>query len=167
MRKFLIIVTTIIVAGCNNLFSQRVGSGDNLGFGIILGEPTGLTLKYYTEPREALVFNLGASYFGSPRLSADYFWHFDAFNSDVAAIYAGPGVVFGFGEGRGFWYKDKGGVFFRDDNEFGLGVRGMFGINLLLRRTPLEFFVELGVLLGLAPDFGSGVDAALGMRFYP
>jgi len=30
-----------------------------------------------------------------------------------------------------------------------------------------EFFFEIGVLLGLVPDFGSAVDVALGMRFYP
>jgi hypothetical protein len=168
MRKLLIIVTTVLVVGSSNIFSQSIGRGDNLGFGIIIGDPTGLTLKYYVESREALVFDLGASYFGSPRISADYIWHFNAFESDVASLYAGPGAVIGFGESRGFWYNDRGDKFYiRDKGDVGLGVRGIFGVNFIPRRTPLEFFLELGVLLGLAPDFGSGVDAAIGMRFYP
>jgi hypothetical protein len=167
MRKFILIVTLLLVIGSSELFSQRIGGGDNFGFGIVLGEPTGLTLKWYVERDKALVFDLGASYFGSPRISADYIWHFDAFRSDVAKLYAGPGLVLGIGESRGFWYKEKGNVFVRGDNEIGIGARGIFGVNFIPRETPLEFFLELGVLLALAPDFGSGVDAAIGMRFYP
>lgn len=167
MRKILFIVTAIMFAASTQVFSQSIGKGDNFGFGIILGEPTGLTLKVYTEPREALIFNIGASYFGSPRIDVDYIWHFEAFNSDVVSLYAGPGLVFGIGESNGFWYKDRGKFYVRDKNQLGLGVRGMFGLNFVPRRTPLEFFLEFGVLLGLAPEFGSAVDAALGMRFYP
>jgi hypothetical protein len=166
MRKLLFIVTAFLLITAAEGYAQRIGGGDNFGFGIILGDPTGLTVKYYTEPGKALVFDLGASYFGSPRISGDYIWHFDAFNSDVTNLYAGPGLVLGFGEGSG-WYGKDGRFFTRDKNDLGIGVRGIFGLNFVPRRTPLEFFVELGVLLGLAPSFGSGVDAALGMRFYP
>jgi hypothetical protein len=167
MHKLLIIVTVFLITYSTENYAQRIGGGDNFGFGIVLGDPTGLTLKYYTESTEAFVFTLGSSYFGSPRLGADYVWHFDAFTSDVTKLYAGPGAVIGFGESRGFWY-DKGDRFFvRDNNGAGFGVRGIFGVNFIPRRTPLEFFVELGVLLGLAPGFGSAVDAAIGMRFYP
>ncbi len=76
----------------------------------------------------------------------------------------GPGGVLGIGEGNGFWYKGK---YHRTSGNFGLGARGVFGINVVPERTPLEIFFEMGVLVGLAPDFGSSVDAALGMRFYP
>ncbi len=79
-------------------------------------------------------------------------------------LYAGPGGVLGTGGGNGFWYKGK---YHRTGNDLGLGVRGVFGINVIPERTPLEIFFEMGVLVGLAPDFGSSVDAALGMRFYP
>jgi hypothetical protein len=166
MRKLLFIVTVLLVLTSTEGFAQRIGGGDNFGFGIVLGEPTGLTAKYYTNSREALVFALGASYFGGPRIGVDYVWHFDAFNSDVTKLYAGPGLALGFGENRGFWYK-KDDKFVRSSTDLGLGVRGVFGVNFIPRRTPLEFFLELGVLIGLAPDFGSGVDAAIGMRFYP
>ena len=41
------------------------------------------------------------------------------------------------------------------------------GVNLLPRNTPIEAFFELGVLLALAPEFDSGIDVGLGVRFYP
>lgn len=168
MRKLLIIAAIVLFVGTSESFSQRIGAGDNFGFGIILGEPTGLTLKYYTERYEAFAFSLGPSYFGSPRLGADYIWHFHAFESQLVHLYAGPGLVLGFGEGEGFWYKERGDRFFvRSSSDLGLGVRGVFGINFLLKSAPLEFFGELGVLVGFAPEFGSAVDAAIGMRFYP
>lgn len=167
MRKLLIATAIFLIASNTEVFSQRIGNGDNWGFGIVLGEPTGLTVKYYLEPSEALVFDIGASYFGSPRISADYLWHFNAFSSDIASLYAGPGAVLGIGESRGIWYEKRGNFYVREDNDLGLGVRGVFGVNVIPRRTPLEIFLELGVLVGLVPDFGSAVDAALGLRFYP
>ena len=42
----------------------------------------------------------------------------------------------------------------------------MFGLNIIPKRTPLEFFLEVGPLIGLYP-FGVAVDIAAGVRFYP
>ena len=149
-------------------FAQSPPGGKDFGFGIIVGDPTGGTLKFWTTRPNAFVIDIGASYFGSPRIGVDYLWHFNAFNSNIAHLYAGPGGVIGIGEGRGFWYKEKGGGFYvRERSEVGLGIRGVFGVNVIPERTPLEIFFEIGVLIGLVPGFGSAVDAALGIRFYP
>jgi hypothetical protein len=43
----------------------------------------------------------------------------------------------------------------------------MFGLNVIPRRTPLEFFLEVGPLIGITPAFGVAVDWAIGVRFYP
>jgi hypothetical protein len=149
-----------------NSYAQSAGNR-NFGFGIILGDPTGLTLKYWTQRDNALVFDVGSSYFGSPRISLDYLWQFDAFRSPVAKLYAGFGGVLGIGEGKGFYYTEHHGFYFRTDNSDGIAVRGVFGLNVIPRNTPLEFFLEAGLLVGLSPDFGSAGDVALGMRFYP
>ncbi len=160
MKKYLLGILFVATV-TYNLFAQSPGR-KNLGFGIILGEPTGVTVKYWTDFDNAFVFGLGSSYFGSPRLDADYLWHFNAFNSDMANLYAGPGLALGFGEGHGFWDKT-----FRANSGTALGIRGVFGVDVLPRRTPLEIFGEIGVLVGLTPDFGSGIDGAIGIRFYP
>jgi len=166
MFKKIILFSSIIIflTGSELTFAQYAPKGNKFGFGIILGDPTGGTAKLWLNRENALAFHLGASFFGSPRIGVDYLWHFDAFESDIVNLYAGPGGVIGFGEGDGFWYRNR---FVRTGDEVGLAGRGIFGINVVPRRTPLEIFVELGVLLALVPDFDSYADAAVGVRFYP
>jgi hypothetical protein len=167
MKKTFFII--LILAGC--IFNKSYGQspeGKNFGFGLILGEPTGLTLKYWTQRNNAFVFDIGASYFGSPRISADYLWHFDAFRSNIAKLYAGFGGVVGIGRGNGFYYtNDHNGFYYRSDNGLGLGVRGIFGVNVVPERTPIELFLEVGLLVGISPSFGSAGDVGIGIRFYP
>ncbi len=160
MKKLLLILGLFIILNFS-LKAQSTG-GKEYGFGVMLGDPTGLTLKYWKTQINAFVFDIGTSYFGNPRLNADYLWHFDAFNSSIANLYAGPGVALGFGNSGGFWNKN-----FRSDKNAALGVRGVFGVDILPRQTPLEVFIEAGVLVGLTPDFGSGLDGAIGIRYYP
>jgi hypothetical protein len=157
----------LLILFCTQAKAQGPGNKD-LGFGIILGDPTGLTIKYWTNRTNAIAGSIGGSYFGSPRIGIDYLWHFDAFHSNIAKLYAGPGGVIGFGESKSFWYTNKKGRFYvRNGEEIGLGLRGIFGLNVIPERTPLEIFLEVGVLVGLAPDFGSAADAGIGIRFYP
>lgn len=143
--------------------------GRTFGFGIMFGDPTGATLKFWTSRENAFVVDVGSSYFGSIRFNGDYLWHFDAFHSQVVKLYAGPGAVVGIGEGRRYWwYKDDHERFyFREKGDVGIGVRGIFGLNIIPKRAPLEIFLEFGVLIGIVPDFGTGVDAGVGIRFYP
>ena len=166
MKNLFIIILILCAFSSNISFSQSPES-KNFGFGVILGDPTGLTLKFWTSRENAFVVDVGASYFGSPRIGVDYLWHFDAFRSSIAKLYAGFGGVLGIGEGRGFYYTEHHGFYFRSDNGVGLGVRGVFGVNVIPRHSPLEFFLEVGLLVGLSPAFGSAGDVGLGMRFYP
>lgn len=149
--------------------AQRGAQGKDFGFGIIIGDPLGGTIKYWFNSQNALDADIGGSYFGSPRIDVDYLWHFDAFQSRIVKLYAGAGGALGFGRGSsGFLYKDERGRFYvREGNGVGLGIRGLFGLNVIPARTPLEIFFQFGVLVGLAPDVGSAVDLGLGLRFYP
>jgi len=163
-NKYCFIFVLILLSGVSLLRAQYAPENKKFGFGIILGDPTGGTAKLWLNRENALTFSLGSSFFGSPRIGVDYLWHFDAFETDIVNLYAGPGGIIGFGEGDGFWYKKR---FVRTGNGIGLAGRGIFGIDVVPRRTPLEIFFELGVLLAIVPDFGSAVDAAIGIRFYP
>ncbi len=163
-KIFLFVMIIFFITGLTSTKAQFAPKGNTFGFGIMLGDPTGGTIKLWLNRENALAFSLGASFFGSPRIGIDYLWHFDAFESDIVNLYAGPGGVIGFGEGDGFWYKKK---FIRTNNEVGLAGRGIFGLNIVPRQTPLEIFVELGVLIAIVPNFGSAADAAVGIRFYP
>ena len=168
MKKMNIIkYVVLLLISVSAVYSQGP-MGRNFGFGIMFGDPTGATLKYWTSRENALVFDVGNSYFGNVRFNVDYLWHFDAFRSNVVKLYAGPGGVIGVGEGRSYWYgHDHEDFYYREGGGAGIGVRGVFGVNIIPRRTPLEIFLEVGVLLGISPAFGTGVDTGLGIRFYP
>ena len=166
MQRLLIVIFSVIVLGNSSIIFAQSPLGKQIGFGIIVGDPTGVTVKIWRSRENAFVIDAGSSYFGSPRINVDYLWHFDAFHSTIAKLYAGPGGVIGFGAGHGFWYVDGSGFYYRKTG-IGLAARGIFGVNFIPKNDPLEIFFETGVLVGLAPDFGSAVDAALGIRYYP
>jgi hypothetical protein len=162
-----LLLCTIVLVSVSPLRAQGP-LGRDFGFGLSLGDPLGVTIKYWMNPNEALVGSLGADYFGSPRLNIDYHWHFNAFNSSVVKLYAGPGISFGFGGGRSYLWYGKGHdyYFIREGNETGIGARILLGLNVIPRNTPVELYMEFGPLIGISPAFGSSFDAAVGVRFY-
>lgn len=164
-----IAMTLVILTSSISTMSAGGPKGKDFGFGLILGEPLGGTIKYWTNAENAFVVDIGRSYFGSPRIQVDYLWEFDAFKSNIVKMYAGPGVGFGLGrEGYGLWYKSgKEHFYYREAGGVGVSVRAIFGINIVPRNTPLEIFVEAGPNIGIAPGFGAAFDAAVGIRFYP
>lgn len=143
--------------------------GKSFGIGIILGEPTGISAKYWLSNKNALDFAIGGSYFGAPRLQVDYIWNTDAFSSSVVKVYAGPGLGIGFGrENNGLWLKgSKGTWFYRDNDNVGISLRAIVGVTVVPTNSPLELFLEIGPNIGIVPGFGSAVDAAIGIRYYP
>ncbi len=143
--------------------------GRDFGFGIIVGEPLGGTVKFWTAPDQAFVGSIGGSYFGSPRIGIDYDWHFNAFRSNVVKMYAGPGLALGFGQGFYYGYYTRHGdvFYYRTDGGLGVAARVMLGLNVVPRNTPIELFLEMGPLIGIAPGFGVAFDIGAGIRFYP
>jgi hypothetical protein len=99
MRTFILKKTKIMAAG---LLALMLGSakclaqgpgGKDLGFGLVLIDPLGATIKLWINPVNALIFDIGASDFGPTRLGADYVWHFDPFRSRIVKMYAGRGLL--------------------------------------------------------------------------
>ncbi len=167
MKMFKILVLAIIIFIMYVPESKSFApKGKDFGLGIIIGEPTGITAKYWTTSDNAFCFSLGNSYLGTLRLGIDYIWHFNAFNSNVVSLYAGPGIAVGFGESSGWIYTKKDQKWYKTGDEIGLGARGVFGINLIPRNTPLELFGEVGILVGFVPGTYSNVEGSLGFRFY-
>lgn len=146
--------------------SARPPQGKAVGFGIQLGDPTAITLKYWTNNENAFQFYVGNSFFGNLRFGADYLWHFDVFNSPYFKLYAGPGVTVGLGDGNEYFYKRGRDKWYYRKDGLGLGARGLAGVNAVPRNTPIEIYFELGVLIGISPMFGSAAESALGIRFY-
>jgi len=133
------------------------------GLGAIIGEPTGLSAKYWTSPRTAMDFELGWSFAGNDderpnngesmvSFHMDYLWHsFDALNTDERLpIYYGIGgrINTGFG------------------NENSLAVRGVVGIAWMPRTSPIDIFFEVAPTLQLVSTTNFGFEAGFGARYY-
>ena len=163
MKKLSLIVLSIVfVLGATEI-SKAQDRGFGLGF--VVGEPTGISAKYWTSSQNAFDFGLGWSVGGdridysgvkdnSSRIHfhMDYLWHsFSAIRStERFPLYYGIGGRFNSGGGY--------------DSSF--GIRGVFGIAWLPRDTPLDVFVEVVPVLQLTHSTGFGMDAGLGMRFF-
>ncbi|HET7152418.1 MAG TPA: hypothetical protein VFJ29_01535, partial [Candidatus Kapabacteria bacterium] len=125
---FLLAATSSLLL-CFQTRSHAQGpGGKSFGFGIILFEPTGGTINCWLNNTNSIDADIGGeSYFGNPRLDGDYLWHFNAFNSRIVSMYAGPGIAIGFGTPvDGFWYHVHGDVwYYRPGGSAGFGIRGI------------------------------------------
>ncbi len=140
----------------------------SFGFGLIIGEPTGLTAKYYLSESTALDFALGEyDRFRADRdlgVHIDFLWHpvqIVAVDPFVIPLYIGLGgrLVGDDDDGRG------------DDDDLDLGIRAPLGVALDFNRVPLDVFFELAIVIDLVDgddndDDDVDLDAALGVRYY-
>ncbi|MEO5929267.1 MAG: hypothetical protein ABIR47_04995 [Candidatus Kapaibacterium sp.] len=140
----------------------------SFGFGIMLGDPLAITLKGSLGGSNSWDAAIGSSWFGSPRVHADYLWAANVFNSQKAGMYFGLGGALGFGPGRAIIYRsDRENWYYREGSGVALGARVVGGMNFIPFSAPVEFFVEVAPIIGLVPAFGVGTDLALGVRYYP
>jgi hypothetical protein len=162
-RTKIVSLIIIVIISISNAYSHSPMNRD-FGFGLVLGEPTGISLAFVVAPNENLHVYAGNSYFGDAKIGADYQWYFDAFNSNIIHLYAGAGGFLGFGDGNDLFdrKRDKDNV-----DDLGIGARGMMGINFVPRNTSVEFFLELGLDAGVVPVNLFQPTGALGFRFYP
>ena len=161
-RSLYAAITLCAVLGVQGAVAQDHG----FGLGVIIGEPTGISAKFWTSSVHAFDFGLGWS-IGGDRIGKheeyyeegsrvhfhmDYLWH--AFNaihsSERFPLYYGIGGRINTGGG----YDPS------------LAVRGVFGIAWLPHNTPIDVFLELVPSLQLTPSTGFGIDAGIGARYF-
>ncbi len=150
----------IVLLGCFILLAvgpQALGQHKKLGVGVVIGAPTGLTVKYWYSSEEALQGYVGGG-FGGVTLGADYLFHSNAFKNPDVPFYYGPGAFIG--------SSNVGGPKF-GSNQMGLGIRVMFGADYLFPKHPFDIAFEIGPALLLSPVVGVGLEAGLAFRFYP
>jgi len=137
---------------------------NGLGIGIIIGEPTGISTKVWTSHETAFDIGLGWSmhgdrmnnlyYNGTSRvhIHVDYLWHsFEAIHSSERyPLYFGLGGRLNSSSG----------------NDLSLAIRGVLGIAWLPRETPIDIFLEFVPMIQLTSSVSSGLEAAIGARYY-
>jgi hypothetical protein len=123
------------------------------GLGILIGEPTGVSWKYWVSGENALDGGLAWSFrhSGYAHVHVDYLWHF------AGAIPRAEGLI---------PYVGIGGRLAAGRGDGILGVRIPVGLAYWARRVPIEAFLELAPILDLAPATELAANGGIGVRFY-
>ncbi len=131
--------------------TSRVGAAEDLGVGVALGQPMGVTAKYWLSPTSAVDAFMGYHFNHNFDAHADYLLH--SFSS------------FDVGRGRLPFYLGVGGrINLGDDSHFGL--RLPVGVSYLFPTQPWEAYVELAPVVKLIDYVGLDLDGSIGVRIY-
>jgi hypothetical protein len=156
------IVLFVVSAGSWAAPALAAGGADarTWELGVILGEPTGLSAKYWTTPNTAIDFGAAWSFEkdGNFHLHCDYLYHnFDIFKVDEGSL---P-LYFGIG----------GRVRFEDDDPLDehsgtrVGLRMVLGLEYLVAQYPMSVFFEIAPIVDLAPKTEGSMNGGLGIRY--
>jgi hypothetical protein len=140
------------------LSASPICQGRNFGLGLVVGEPSGLSWKYWKGSGTAIDGTLAWSFLddGYFRANVDYLWH------DYEAITVEQGQMpLYYGVGAALW-----GGHFHDRDGANIGVRGVIGLEYIFRKAPFDIFLELAPTLDLAPATGLWLQGGLGVRYY-
>jgi len=150
-KKGIIIVLTGITVMFVSLSGHAQQKG-TFGLGFIIGNPTGISMKFWTKETDAVEVAVGWKK-KETGLHLDYLWH----NFDLLPVKNGRFPVF-YGLGIGAKLKKD------EDNE--MGIRAIVGLEYLFSTVPLDFFLEIAPVLQLTPESKVKGEAALGFRFF-
>ena len=139
----------------NPLASDSASGHGHFGAGLLVGEPTGLSLKYWLSEKNAV--DLGAAWsfedHSAFQLHSDFLTHkFDLFpiNSGELPLYFGVG----------------GRVKIPDHGSTRAGVRVPVGISYLFADIPVEVFAEVAPIVDVTPATQLRFNGGIGVRYY-
>lgn len=158
MKKTLLLAF-FLLAG----LSHRVPAQDRgFGLGIVIGEPTGISLKNWQGRTTALDGAIAWSFAGNDfiQLHGDYLSH----NFSLLKVEEGQ-LPFYYGIGGRI--KFTGGDNNKDNaDKTRLGVRLPLGLAYLFEKVTLDIFVEVVPVLDLVPETQFDLNAAIGIRYF-
>lgn len=158
----------LILAFFALVFSYNVIAQDSgIGIGVILGDPTGFSVKMWMSEKTAIDAGVGFTWRGYLRLHADFLLHQWSFDiaQDKMLIYFGGGPIVGVG---GWSYDRWDGDEWREGPYLNLGIRAPVGVAYHFHQMPLECFVEAAPRLDFIPWYFDifNVDYAIGAHWY-
>ena len=135
--------------------SVRYDDGTRFGVGVIIGEPTGASLKYFFTDTFAIDGAVGwAFHHGTDfHVHSDALWHIhDLFDTTEGQL----SLYFGVGAR----------VKFRDNAEDRIGVRIPVGVSYKFDRVPVDLFVEVAPIIDFTPETEGSFSAGIGARYW-
>jgi hypothetical protein len=146
------IIKSVLIVLFISGFSFAQSNG--FGLGIIVGQPTGISAKYWISSNNALDFGLGYSFERNSRMSlhADYLFHArNIFNTNEnISLHYGPG----------------GRLRLVETGDSRLGVRFDVGLTWVPRNSPVDVFLEIAPLLDIIPETKFSFNSGIGVRYY-
>jgi hypothetical protein len=123
------------------------------GLGIIVGEPTGISFKYWTGSTTAFDAALAWSFTDESafHIHGDYLFH------NMRLISVPEGML-------PFYYGI--GARIKTANKTKLGIRVPLGLTYLFQSAPIDIFLEIVPILDLTPKTDFAINAALGARYF-
>lgn len=148
MKKIILLLLFITVA----VFYADAQSRP-FGLGLIVGEPTGISMKYWINDNNAVDGAVAWNYTnnGFFHVHADYLWHWtDLIQVDEGTlpVYVGVGGRIGFG------------------NEIRVGARIPVGIEYIFENEAFDVFLEVAPLLDLTPGTQFNMQGGIGGRYF-
>jgi hypothetical protein len=143
--------------------AQQPAEKGVLGAGLIVGEPTGVTGKYYLADDRAVDLAVGGAVLGRGiQVHGDFLWHpwlLDQQPSFALPLYLGLGA-------RILNHNAGGGD---DEDHVRIGLRAPVGILFDFTRVPLDVFGEVAGVLDYRTEgdaIGVDLNAGIGARYY-
>jgi hypothetical protein len=157
MNRFILISILTILFCFGTLSAQTRG----FGIGVILGEPTGLSMKFWTSSNTAVDIAAAWSFINGSavHVHADYLYHnfkLVKLDYDTLPFYIGIGGRIKFNE-----HDDE-----ENENDIHLGVRIPVGLEFLPSKISFDFFIEIAPLLDLIPNTDFGFNGGIGFRYF-
>ena len=149
MRKIKYIIVLLSVFFLSNINAQSKG----IGLGLIIGEPTGISFKYWTGSTTAFDAALAWSFIdeGAFHIHGDYIFH----NMRLISVPEGT-LPFYYGIGARI----------KTANDTKLGVRVPLGLAYLFSNASVDIFIEVVPILDLMPKTDFSINAAIGARYF-
>ncbi len=163
MLKSLAALSVWLLIASTNLSLAAANNSKDFGLGIILGEPTGFTAKYFVTQQHALDLGLAYSFAESFHVYGDWLFHWpEVFASKVPELthitpYAGLGGgvrIIGKSE-------PKDG-----DARGNLFLKIPLGLEWTPNNGPLGIFAEIAPGVGIIPKTFLLIHGGAGVRFY-
>jgi hypothetical protein len=168
--RFFCIAAVVVSTSAAYAAPRTSATAHPFGLGLVLGEPTGLSAKLWTEPYKAIDFGLAFSLDSYFLIFSDYLFHFKgAFGSSHTFLnqltpYLGIGGLLAFAS-----YTNDGKhrhFYGTHDSAIGLGARVPLGIEWIAPDPRIGVFIEIVPGLAIIPRTAGFVDAGIGARYY-
>jgi hypothetical protein len=159
--------TAILIGAICAITSARA-QDSGFGIGLIIGEPTGISMKGWLDGEHAIDGALAWGSLGHGgvfHLHADYLIHkmdLISVNKGKLPLYFGPGVRFHFWNSDRYWHDGK----WHDGTATTVAARFPVGLAYLFDGAPVDVFFEVVPTLDLIPSTWFEVDWGIGGRYW-